>query len=404
VTRLLAATLVLTLALAACSQDSTTQQPAQDKPAVGQPFEVVAGGGDSVRTNDARKLKLSGSVQDLEVAPDGTAYLLITQAGESHVAQVGPDGAYTEITLQRTADVGNQIAVGPDGSVYVNLDIGGPKDAIYRLGPNGSRQQVIDYNSAASTTNGRPAKTIGTFGALTVDPQGRLVFAVKVSTKGTSGVMIRRVEANGTVRTLAGKPVRFTNFDAAVAATPAALHPPASGKALDWGTTAAMDISGLATQSDGTIVVETNGATASWQTGTILAVTPAGAMRQIAEGTSAGPAMAPTPFTRDGGIEVLGKIQTGISAADGLLAVATANQPGGRPEGGRYDWTGQYSDGQRAVLDGVSGFAIRLIRADSSVTTAAYGIRSALHDGYLYVVAENPVADRLVLGRLKLPV
>lgn len=164
-----------------------------------------------------------------------------------------------------------------------------------------------------------------------------------------------------------------------------------------------MRIRELAAQSDGAIVLQTSDTTSGGNTRTLLAVTPAGTMHQIAEGASRGPATTAAPFAPEGSAQTLGQLKSGISAADGVLAVTTANTPAGQPEGGSYDWVGQYIDGQRAVLEDATGLAIRLIRPDGTVTTGAFGDRFALHDGHLYVVARNFQTDRLLLGRVKIP-
>ena len=259
---------------------------------------------------------------------------------------------------------------------------------------------MIGYQAGTVAPGNR---SIGVFSALTVDPQGRLVFAAEVSTGGTSGVVIRRVETNGTARTIAGKPATFTDLGAAEQATPQALHPPANGKAVDWETTAAMHVRELTTQADGTIILATSDSSSAGGISTILAVSPDGSMHEIAEGSPDGPAVAPTPFTREGDTRQLGRLVGGLSAAGGLLAVATYNKPETPPEGGRYNWSGAYTDGQRAVLKAARGLEIRLIRPDGSVTTAAFGTRFALHGGYLYVVTGELSTEHLLLGRVKIP-
>ncbi|WP_433014202.1 hypothetical protein [Kribbella sp. CA-294648] len=113
--------------------------------------------------------------------------------------------------------------------------------------------------------------------------------------------------------------------------------------------------------------------------------------------------MTAAPFAPEGSTATLGILRAGIAAADGLLAVTTANTPVGPPEDGRFDWAGQHTDGQRAVLDEARGLTIRLIRPGGTVTTAAFGDRFTLHGGYLYVVVRSSAADRLLLDRVKLP-
>lgn len=346
---------------------------------------------------------LIGRAEDLEVAPDGTAYLLIYSDGAAHLERIRPDGTRTRIKLMGTEHVGEQIAVGPDGSVYVNLYVNGDHDAIHRIRPDGSRQVVIGYQTAASTSDGGSARTFGRFGGLTVDAQGRLVFAVGVNKEQTAGVLVRRVEAGGTARTIAGQLTTFDSYAEADRATPAAHHPPASGKAMDWRTTRPMAITELAAQPDGTIVLQTTDDKSGERTRAILAVTPSGAMHQIAEGSPARPAVTAAPFTPEGSVQTLGHLRSGISAADGLLAVTTTNKTAGPQEDTRYDWVGQYTEDQRAVLEESTGLAIRLLQPDGTVTTGAFGHRFALRDGHLYVVRRNYSSGRLLLGRVKLP-
>jgi hypothetical protein len=371
------------------------------KPPAGQAFEILAGGGKSTSAERALDLELSGTVRDLEVAPDGTAYLLMSDGATARLERIRPDGTHATISLLNGRHIGTQLAVGPDGSVYVNLYWGEEKkDAVYRIRPDGTRQPVITYNAGAVAPGKR---SIGVFSALTVDPQGRLVFAVDVSTRGTAGVLIRRLEADGTVRTIAGRATRFTDLGAAQEATPTAVHPPASGKALDWGTTAAMHVPELAARPDGTIVLATTDLTSGASARTILAVTPDGSLRELAEGTPDGLPVAPAPFTREGDVRKVGNLITGLSASGDLLAVATMNGSGKPPAGGNYDWAGEHTAGQRAVLENLRGFEIRLVKPDGSVSTAAFGDRFALHGDQLYVVVRNLAGGSLLLGRIKIP-
>ena len=121
--RLLAVTIVL-LALTGCSKNEPAEAP---EPPAGQAFEILAGGGTTARADRALDTKLSGVVKDLEIAPDGTAYLLIAEGGTTRLDRIRPDGSHTTINLLDARDVGSQIAIGPDGSVYVNLYWGDKK-------------------------------------------------------------------------------------------------------------------------------------------------------------------------------------------------------------------------------------------------------------------------------------
>ena len=218
-----------------------------------------------------------------------------------------------------------------------------------------------------------------------------------------AGMLVRRVEADGTARTIAGRLTTYDSNAEAVRATPAAHHPPASGKAMDWRTTWLMAITELAAPPDGPIVLQTTDSSAGGRTRAILTVTPAGTMHQITEGTPARPPVTAAPFAPEGSAQTLGHLRAGISAADGLLAVTTSEKTDGPQQDTRYDWVGQYSEDQRAMLKESTGLAIRLLRPDGTVTTGAFGHRFALRDEHLYDVRRNHSSDRLPLGRIKLP-
>ena len=154
--RFLAACWILCTITTGCSTDDAAngQTPAP----AGQPFEVLAGGGRDVEAGRALDAALIGRAEDLEVAPDGTAYLLIYSDGAAHLERIRPDGTRTRIKLMETERTGNQVTLGPDGSVYVNLYVNGDHDAIHRIRSDGSRQVVIGYQAAASTPDGGSAR------------------------------------------------------------------------------------------------------------------------------------------------------------------------------------------------------------------------------------------------------
>ncbi|MFI5710807.1 hypothetical protein [Kribbella sp. NPDC051620] len=437
--RLLTTTVALTLVITGCSVTSTdspssdhptpaglpsSTQPSTAHSSIAQPtkgttpsvaplFEIVAGGGTEADAKQALDAKILGAAWDVEFAPDGTANLLINADDHKRLERIRPDGTRTVVPLDQAWRMGTEIAVGPDGSTYVDLWIGTKKNTIYRIKPDGSREPVIDYDTALSGFDGlgnRPtSETTGEptrkFTAFTVDTDGRLVFAADVSGAGKAGAVVRRIEADGTVRTIAGRPADFTTAAAAKAATPAAIRPPADTRALDWTTTAAMHIDELETQPDGTFTLGIEGVGSSGVDFSVLAITASGtvnglAASQLTGSASFGAPVAETPFTREGHIQAIGVISYGMSAADGLLAVGTTQEP---PQDTSQYYNGKYTPGQRAILDKARGKAIRLIRPDGSFSTAALGADFALHGGYLYVVCRDFLANELVLGRVKIP-
>lgn len=96
----------------------TETPPARTEPA--PPFKIVAGGGTNPLPEKALDAKNEGAVWDLEFAPDGTANLLINTEGKLRLQRIRPDGTLTKVELGYGQSVGNRIAVGPDGSAYVN--------------------------------------------------------------------------------------------------------------------------------------------------------------------------------------------------------------------------------------------------------------------------------------------
>jgi hypothetical protein len=383
------------------SPSPSAGMPQSQAPKRTTPFEIVAGGGTDASAEKALDAKIQGAAWDLEFAPDGTANLLIND-GKLRLQRIRPDGTLTKVELGY-GQVGRRIAVGPDGSAYVNLHSGERTDAVYRIKVDGSRTQVIDYHAAVAGIDDRPGEAKGKFTAFTIDPEGRLVFAANVTKDGTAGAVVRRVEVDGSVRTIAGKPAEFTTLDAAKAASSTSLHPPASGSPLDWPTTAAVLVDKLATRPDGTIALEVVANETGGVEESILALAPAGKLSELAasqlNGTG-GAAVAPAPFTWEGAVQDIGIIYSGLSVANGLLAVSTSKHP---PEDTSLYYNGRYTPGQQAILREARGKAIRLIRSDGSFSTAALGAEFALHGGYLYVVCRDFLADELVLGRVRIP-
>ncbi|MEV6411760.1 hypothetical protein [Kribbella sp. NPDC051718] len=398
-------------------QPSSEQPPESTNPQVAPRFEIVAGGGTDANATQALGAKIGGAVWDIEFARDGTANLLINSLDHKRLERIRPDGTRTVVPLDQAWRMGTEIAVGPDGSAYIDLRIGTKKNTVYRIKPAGSLEPVIDYDTAisglddsaslqAAPSNGEQSgQAPSDFTAFTVDPAGRLVFAVNVNGKAQAGAVVRRVEADGTVRTIAGKPAKFTTVDAAKAATPAAIWPPAGTRALDWTTTATMRITQLESQPDGTITLGTDGVISGAVDFSVLAITSSGTVNRLAASQLTGSAsfgaqVAEAPFTREGHIQAIGVLSNGMSAAAGLLAVGTTQPP---PQDTSRYYNGKYTPGQRAILGKARGRAIRLIRPDGSFSTAALGENFVLHGGYLYVVERNSLADELVLGRVKIP-
>ncbi len=145
--------------------------------------------------------------QGIDVGPDGSLY--IVDLGNYRIRRVGPDGIITTIAgtgnccfsgdggpaLQAEINPGN-IAVGPDGSVYI-ADTGTHR--VRRVTPNGIIDTFAGNGLEGTSGNGEPATqaSLAFPYALAVSPDGSVYMSTFLS-------LIRRVSPDGIISLVAG--------------------------------------------------------------------------------------------------------------------------------------------------------------------------------------------------------
>lgn len=143
-------------------------------------------------------------VRYVTVLGDGTLVL----AGEDRVVGISPDGDVRP--LVKNGEVGRVggLAVHPDGWLAVSDTVG---QVVVRVLPDGSVDRIAGRADGAADprTDGHPAMdtAISEPSGIAFDQDGRLLFSE------TGNSRVRRVETDGTVRTLAGSPEGYSSGD-----------------------------------------------------------------------------------------------------------------------------------------------------------------------------------------------
>ncbi|TAL01996.1 MAG: hypothetical protein EPO03_12925, partial [Porticoccaceae bacterium] len=152
----------------------------------------------------------------LAMGPDGSLY--IADSGNRRIRRIGPDGIIT--TVAGSAGVGyggdggpatraalsspNDIAVGPDGSLYIADTNNG---RVRRVGPDGIITTVAGNGRRGYSGDGGPATQAALYGprSIALGPDGNLYIADTGDTySGAGGNRIRRVGPDGIITTVAG--------------------------------------------------------------------------------------------------------------------------------------------------------------------------------------------------------
>ncbi len=149
--------------------------------------------------------------QGLAVGPDGS--LFIADTANRRVRRVDPDGNISTFAGNGvegyTGDGGpatqasfgsvRDVAVAPDGSVYINDD----SRRIRRVGPDGTIHTVAGINVIGFTADGGPASVAALNGVrnMAVAPDGTLYFS-------EGGLRVRRIGTDGILTTVAGGDVQ----------------------------------------------------------------------------------------------------------------------------------------------------------------------------------------------------
>jgi hypothetical protein len=187
--------------VAACNQSSDGQQ-----------VDLVAGGGKGDSdSGPAASLRLPAKITALTTAPDGTVWLAGRQDDESQLLSVTPDGQAHRTRLPVPSPILTSLAVRADGTVFA---ASGAK-AIWRVA--GDRLAVA-YGKRTTgdlgqdlalfppfVSDGKPVTSgnLGRVRSVGIDSSGRLLFAESID---ELCYRVRRIEAAGTVSTLAGRP------------------------------------------------------------------------------------------------------------------------------------------------------------------------------------------------------
>lgn len=151
---------------------------------------------------------------DLAVAPDGTLYLVDEQGGE--VRAVTPDGTLRTLELYLNPF---GVAVGADGALYVS---DGTTHQVWQVGRDGGSQAVVaGTGEPGDSGDGGPASQaqLNRPEGLAVDGDGALYIADRDNHR------VRRVDADGTISTVAGTGEPGVSGDG-VPATDAVLDQP----------------------------------------------------------------------------------------------------------------------------------------------------------------------------------
>jgi hypothetical protein len=157
----------------------------------------------------ATQAKLNQPTQ-VAVGPDGSLY--IADSRNNRIRRIGPDGIITTVAGNGTADYRgdggpatkaqlngpSDVAVGPDGSLYI-ADWG--NRVVRRVGPDGVITTVAGDGSGWTGGDGKKATEaqIGRPNAIAIGPDGSLYIA------GNDGFFVRRVGPDGFISTIAGR-------------------------------------------------------------------------------------------------------------------------------------------------------------------------------------------------------
>lgn len=122
--------------------------------------------------------------------PDGNGNLYIADTNNGRIRKVATNGTISTFAQGVFA---NRLALGRDGDVYAAVF-----GAVYRYSPAGDRTTVVGTGLSGFTGDGGPATAaqVGSVSGVFLDAQGNLFL--------TDGNRIRRVGADGIIRTIAG--------------------------------------------------------------------------------------------------------------------------------------------------------------------------------------------------------
>lgn len=375
---------------AACSGDSDS----------GQEVEVVAGGQDGGR--------ITGFVFDIDVQDDRVA--MVGEVGQKAPTlwRVDRPGSVEQVPLVDMA-FPTGVAVAPNGAVFV-LDSSG----IWKVQGTRTELYVGDRDAERASTQTES----GDIQAVAVDESGRLLWTqiAEDERRGSDRLLIvvRRLE-DGQVTTIAGTERSTTAPDAVLYAQQES--PPAGSRAVEFPMLVPGAAYDLAADSTGVYLLGG---------GYVLRITPDGTLTKVLGGE--GRDVPERPFADEGSALNHGFVvrESGISVDDGRIvvldgAMSAASAVSTTDQDGDFDWLGDFSEDQQALVDRVmsvsAGYAsgppyrlggLALLVEDGEATTAAAHVQAAAVDGdWLYVVGqagrfEDPGPEAAILVRLSL--
>jgi hypothetical protein len=276
--------------------------------------------------------------------------------------------------------------------------------AVSRVEADGRLVPVLGNGRGGFTPDGGPALApAGYVVGIAVDRQGRLVYGEGLNDgdpSSHSNSLLRRIEANGTVKTIGGNPAPIASDEDYQHAILRSVAPPPGAKGVGWPIAGALQLQSLAVGDGGTVFAESRRG--------VLAFAPDGTVGAAARQRD--PEAAPVsdhPFADEGEAADAsprfdGSRHPGITEGNGYVAMVVLHS-GARPAS--FRWSGEYTPGQRAVIDGVDGEVdiLRLVRPDGRLTTAGWWVQGgAVSNGWVYMVTATK-DDRFIVGRTALP-
>ncbi len=198
---------------AGCSPDDDSESTSESVD-----VDLLAGGGDTepdaegVAGPDAQ---LDGTVTNMTTGADSSLWAVVNNDTIINIAD-GDVHAWTPALPNDTSAI-SDIATGPDDDTYLLLD--GALSTVYEWEPDGDVHAVFgaqatpDQLSAPGpvSADGTTATdaTLGEIVDLTVDADGRIVFAESLLPDGSGPIaasLVRTIDDNGNLATLAGQP------------------------------------------------------------------------------------------------------------------------------------------------------------------------------------------------------